>query len=117
MPTKATKESKKSGSTSVASDLWLATLGAFSLAEEEVGKFVKRLVDRGSLSQAEGKKLISDLQSKVKKNRLDFGKVIEDSVAKTLSKLNIPSKREVHELMKKVDALTQKIDSFGSKAA
>ncbi len=108
---------KKTTVASLAKDLWLATLGAFSLAEEEVNRFVKRLVDRGSLSQEEGKKMIDELKTKVKKNRLDFGKMMEESVSKALEKLNIPSKEEVHELTRKVEALTKKIERFGSKAA
>ncbi|MBI2840523.1 MAG: phasin family protein [Acidobacteria bacterium] len=117
MATKAKTEEKKTTVSSMAKDLWLATLGAFSLAEEEVNRFVKKLVDRGSLSQEEGKKLVADLRTKVKKNRLDFGKIIEENVSKALEKLNIPSKEEIHDLTRKVDELAKKIDTFGTKVA
>ncbi|MEW6369128.1 MAG: phasin family protein [Acidobacteriota bacterium] len=110
------KEDKKTTVSGVVRDLWLATLGAFSLAEEEVNKFVKRLVDRGSISQDEGKKIIQEMKNKVKKNRSDFTKLIEDGVSTALEKLNIPSKEEVVELTKKVDELTRKIDAFSTKS-
>ncbi len=118
MARKATNKREPKGKTtrkSLAKDIWLAALGACSLAEEEATAFVKKLVERGSLSGEEGKNLLDELKAKLKSGGGDIGRLLEIGVSKTLERFNIPSKDEIRELTRKVDELVKKMDTFRSK--
>jgi len=52
------------------------------------------------------------LQSRAKKERRVMGRMVDDAVQGALAALNIPSRREVHELTRRVEELSRKIDGF-----
>jgi poly(hydroxyalkanoate) granule-associated protein len=60
---------------------------------------------------------LSTLQSRMKKERKVVGRAVGEAVTGALARLNIPSRREVTELTKKVDQLGAKIDAFRTRAA
>ena len=60
----------------------LAGIGAAALAQEEIEDFVNRLVERGEIAEADGKKMIKDVLEKrkqmVKKPATASGSAEED---------------------------------------
>lgn len=70
-------------------------------AERERRKAMKRL-------EAE----VLSLQSRAKKERRAVGRMVDDAVQGALAALNIPSRREVHELTRRVEELSRKIEGF-----
>jgi len=110
-----------------AQQIWLAGLGAFSKAQEEGGKVFEALVKEGLTiqrkTQAVAEEKITEATSRVTTMASDIGSkaqgqwdklenIFEDRVAKALSKLGVPSARDLEALSARVDALTK-----GSKAA
>ena len=115
-------------------DTWHSTLVALTTAEQEVEKQIRQLLKRnriqpkdaadmlrqlGSRADVERRKAmkeldsrLGDLQSRMKKERRVVGRAVGEAVSGALASLNIPSRREVTELTKKVDDLGKKIDSF-----
>ena len=103
-----------------AQQIWLAGLGAFSKAQEEGSKVFDALVKEGmsiqrkTQSVAEEKiteatsrmsDMANDIQSKAG-NRWDkLENIFEERVAKALSKLGVPSAKEVNALAARVDHL------------
>jgi len=100
----------------------LAGIGAAALAQEEIEDFVNRLVERGEIAEADGKKMVKDVLEKrkqmvkmpampsvqPKKITSDIEKRIED----VLAKMNIPTKDEIETLSAKITALTKKVDEL-----
>jgi polyhydroxyalkanoate synthesis regulator phasin len=52
------------------------------------------------------------LQARARKERRAFTRAVEDAVQRTLAALNIPSRREVHELTRRIEELSRRIDRF-----
>jgi hypothetical protein len=55
---------------------------------------------------------VSSLQSRAKKERRAMGRMVDEAVQGALAALNIPSRHEVHELTRRVEELSRKIDGF-----
>ena len=119
-------------------DTWHSTLIALTTAEQEVEKQIRQLLKRnrihakdaasilrdlGSRAEVERRKAMKELegrlgslQTRMKKERKVVGRAVGEAVTGALASLNIPSRREVTELTKKVDQLGTKIDTFRKRA-
>jgi hypothetical protein len=113
---------------------WDDTREAIGTAEATVGKKVRALVKKSGLDTRAAsdklsawkgrvererrravKKLEAEmvkLQSRAKKERRAIGRMVDDAVKGALAALNIPSRNEVHELTRRVEELSRKIDGF-----
>ena len=115
-----------------AQQIWLAGLGAFAKAQEEGGKVFDALVKEGEAIQKKTRKMADEKFSVVRKtadetfadvrkvadakmaavtgkaagtwDRLE--QVFEDRVARALSSLGVPTKKEIDKLSKRVAELT-----------
>jgi len=125
---KKTKKTKKIQKDVVesASKIWLAGLGALSVAEEEGSKLFKTLVKKGEGFEKRGKKQFDKVQHTVEEQvetvvgKADsafgkFGKGFDSKVADTLNKLGVPSRMEIQKLTRRVEQLTKKVDTLNKK--
>ncbi len=87
----------------------LASLGILSLTKEKAEKIARDLVRRGELAKKEQAKFIKDLMKQVEKSKVEAERKIEKIVQKILTKLNIPTRKELDQLKEKVDKLAKKI--------
>jgi polyhydroxyalkanoate synthesis regulator phasin len=92
--------------------MFLATIGAAVIAQEEVEVLVNRLVERGEIAEKDGKKLINEMMAKRKSQTTDVGDEISKNVESVLSRMNIPSKTDVDALGLKINALSKKVDEL-----
>jgi len=100
----------------------LAGIGAAALAQEEIEDFVNRLVERGEIAEADGKKMVKDVLEKrkqmVKKPVTPSAQPkkitsdIEKRIEEVMARLNIPTKDEIEALSAKITALTKKVDEL-----
>jgi hypothetical protein len=119
-------------------DSWHATLIALTTAEQEVEKQIRELLKRnritagdaarvlrelGSRAEVERRKAMKELegrlgtlQTRMKKERKVVGRAVGEAVTGALATLNIPSRREVTDLTKKVEQLGAKLDTFRKRA-
>jgi poly(hydroxyalkanoate) granule-associated protein len=126
-----------------AQQIWLAGLGAFSKAQAEGGKVFETLVKDGmglqrktqaaaeeKISEATSKMtnmangitakatgVASDITSKATGQWDKLENIFEERVAKALSKLGMPTAKEVQALSKRVDELTAKLSKSTAKPA
>ena len=122
-----------------AQQIWLAGLGAFSKAQEEGSKVFEALVKEGEAIQKKTRKLADQQMSFVRKTADDkiadvrkvadakmaevtgkatgtwdrLEQVFEDRVARALTSLGVPSKKEVDKLSKRVAELAAAVDKLG----
>jgi len=113
---------------------WKDTQAALSSAEATVEQRVKALAKRGgvdtrqaaqtlqawrhrlererkkAMKQVEGR--LAEFQTRARKERRALSRTVDDAVRRTLAALNIPSRNEVHELTRRVEELSGKIDRF-----
>lgn len=114
-----------------AQNVWLAGLGALTLAEDESGKFFKALVKRGAALDSRNKKaftqMVKNVEARVevaKETVVDatsgtIGKIeagLEDGMATVLHTFGVPTRNEIRSLTKKVDALTQSVEKKAKSA-
>lgn len=109
-----------------AREIWLAGLGALASVEEEGSKLYQNLVKKGEDFEGKSKEQVdsvldsvSENYKKVEKQFSDaFSKAedtFEESVAKVVKGLGVPTQDEVSSLTKKVDKLTRKVEDLSDK--
>jgi poly(hydroxyalkanoate) granule-associated protein len=103
--------------------VWLAGLGALAAASEEGAKAFNRLVDRGRDLESRSK---DDLKNQADKARDQFDKAkgkaegqwdewsekLDEVLTRSLHRLGVPSRDEIHTLTQRVEELTAKIESL-----
>ena len=110
-----------------AHQIWLAGLGAFAKTQEEGNKVFEALVKEGEAIQKKTRKLADEKMSAVRKDadrkvatvttkaagtwdRLE--QVFEDRVARALSSLGVPTKKDIERLSKRVAELTEVVQKL-----
>lgn len=110
------KEREPNPFTEAARTVLLASIGAVALAQDEVEDFVDRLVERGELAEKDGRKLVKDLmesrKQKAQDARGEMGDELENRIEDVLHRLNVPTKRDIDALSRKITALSQKVDEL-----
>jgi polyhydroxyalkanoate synthesis regulator phasin len=113
---------------------WNQTVEALTSAEARMEKEIRGLLKRNKISMKDGATMMKDvralvvrerkrgmkelearfatLQTRVRKERKNVSKRVDDAVQGALAAFNLPSRHEVHELTRKVNELSKKIDSF-----
>ena len=92
--------------------MFLATIGAAVIAQEEIEALVNRLVERGEIAEKDGKKLINEVMDKRKSKSESVGDEISKNIEGVLNRMNIPSKADVDALSQKITGLSKKIDEL-----
>src|SRR5690625_2277810 len=120
-----TPDEERSGNSSSVLDIrkytnqiWLVGLGAFTKYEEEGGKLFEALVDTGrelesKTRSAEAKE--DEFREKVRHRTGEtmerMEKAFDERLNKALSRLGLPSKREVESLKQRIQELTAELES------
>jgi poly(hydroxyalkanoate) granule-associated protein len=99
-----------------ARNILLASVGAVALAQDELEEIVDKLVERGEMAEKDGRKVMKELldrrRQKVEKSRGALDDSLEQRIEDVLHKLNVPSKRDVDELNRKLTLLSEKVDDL-----
>jgi hypothetical protein len=87
-------------------DAWLALTGAISSAETEVHK---RFYE--SLGLSPDANLGAELLTRVRKNREEFERRIDEGVKATIARVRAPIDKEIASLKERVEQLTAKVEA------
>jgi len=122
----ATKKSTKNSAPAIkdsAREIWLAGLGAFSVAGEEGGKVFKQLVKKGTSVEKENKARLTELGERageLKDDAVDAAKQlsapIEAGITKAMQRLGVPTRTEIMNLTKRVEELTKAVAKAKAEA-
>jgi poly(hydroxyalkanoate) granule-associated protein len=115
-PKKTAKKEEKWTWTDIFRTPLLASVGAFSIAEEGIEKFVREIIERGEATEKEGKKIVDDFRKRARKNRRDLEHGVDQRIEKTLKSFRLPTKRDVDALEKKIAQLEKKVDSLSRQS-
>ena len=91
--------------------IWLAGLGAFAKAQEEGSKVFDALVKEGEQVQKRASKSADQTMTEIKERASGtwdkLEQVFEDRVARALHSLNVPTRKDIDTLSKRVHELTE----------
>ncbi len=115
-----------------AQQIWLAGLGAFAKAQAEGGKVFETLVTEGMSIQRKTRSMaeekLGEVTGRASKMAGEFTKQANDSwdklenvfegrVERALSRLGVPTNKDIQALIARVDALNSSVKSLGAKPA
>lgn len=81
-----------------------------------VGQIRTRLDVEGRKALRQMEPRMADLQARLRRETATVGSRVDDAVRGALARLNIPNRREIAELTRKVDELSRKIDAFKGRS-
>jgi len=109
----AAKKNGKAKDTGLLRRPFLISVGALALAEEQASSVIDSLLDRGEKARKAGEKYMkkedaskSDKKKPVAKKKSRAG---EDLLGRALHWLNIPTRKDIEKLNRKVDSLLKKV--------
>jgi len=88
--------------------MFLAGVGLAAMTKDKIDEHIKELVEKGKLTEKEGREMAEDMLKKSKQAKEDLAKQVEKLVQQTLGTLQIPSKKEVEELAARIEKLEAK---------
>ncbi|RPJ65542.1 MAG: hypothetical protein EHM20_17730, partial [Alphaproteobacteria bacterium] len=89
--------------------LGLIGAGLWAMTEEKIDELVTALVDKGDISKEEGKKAVQDLLEESKKQKVDLEKKVSEKIQDAISKKDVFTRKDMHELQAKIEALEEEI--------
>ena len=98
-----------------AQQIWDAGLGAFAKAQVEGNKVFEALVSEGEALKEKTRRnvaglRVSEMASKATGTWDKLEQVFEDRVARAIAKLGVPSRKEIDELTKRLNQLTDALE-------
>jgi poly(hydroxyalkanoate) granule-associated protein len=97
-------------------NVWLAGLGAYSLAEEETRNAFDRLISRGEKFEKDEKNVVGKSIDQASGKVREFGHKVEDTVQTTvtsvLHRAGVPSRDEIRTLIERVEELNKKVEKL-----
>ena len=102
---------------------WWAYLGALGLAQDEINHLVARLLDRGAITEKEGRKLLDAAAAWPQKGFKNVEAELQHQLEVVLKRLgvvtrgdleamNLPTRADIQALGEKVAALARKVDQL-----
>lgn len=95
--------------------LGLIGAGLWAITEDKMNDLVKELVDKGDISKEEGKKAIQDMLEERKQQKLDLEKKISEKIQESISKTDIFTRKDMHELESRIHTLEDEIQRIKNK--
>ena len=80
-------------------------IGVMSLTKEKIEALAADFVEKGKLSEQEGKKMVEEMMARSEESKDELKKQIEQVVQATLGKMDIASKSDMEELKKELAAV------------
>jgi poly(hydroxyalkanoate) granule-associated protein len=104
----------------VARKVLLAGIGAVALAQDEIEEFVAKLVERGELAEADGRKLVKDMierrKQQIKEESRKAESLLDRRLEAILARMDLPTRQEVAALNERIAELTRKIEELKQTA-
>ena len=89
----------------------LTGVGVAALTKEKIEELAKDFVEKGKITEQEGKALVDDLVVRSEESREEFQKQIEEKVQAALKKMNLAKQSELDALKSEIEALRKTINN------
>ncbi|MBI4577431.1 MAG: phasin family protein [Planctomycetes bacterium] len=94
-----------------------AWVGSAFVALEDVERNVRSMVEDRQITRAEGRRLMGLLGERIRRNRVELERWVDDRVRTALSRLDIPTASDVERLRRQADALVTRVDALAQTLA
>ncbi|NOZ50321.1 MAG: hypothetical protein GXP37_09795 [Chloroflexi bacterium] len=105
--------------TKIARTLFLAGIGTVAISREEIEAAIAKLVEKGEITEKESRKVISELfdRSKSDVTRVEdkVGTLLDERIGGMLATMNLPGKKDIDTLTRKISALSKKVAELDKK--
>ena len=91
-------------------DIFYLGAGAAFVTKEKIEELKKDLIEKGKMTQDEGKQFVDDLVKKSDKARKDLEKRIQDTVVEQMKKMNVATSDDIADLKKQIRELRKMIE-------
>ena len=85
------------------------SLGAAILAKDKIKEFIDELVNKGKLTEEEGKRFMDDLRKETNKSGKNIEEEVRRIMERMLDRMDIATKKDLKVLQKKIDELENEI--------
>jgi len=85
--------------------MFLAGVGLAAMTKDKIDEHVKELVEKGKLTEKEGREIADEMLKKSKRAKKDLEKQVEKQVQQALQTLQIASKEDVEKLEARIEKL------------
>ena len=92
---------------------FLTGVGVAALTKEKIEDLANDFVEKGKITEQEGKTLVDDLMARSEESRLEFQKQIEEKVQAVLAKMNLARQSEVDALRGELTELRKDLENQG----
>ncbi|MCF6158648.1 MAG: hypothetical protein E3K32_08755 [wastewater metagenome] len=86
-------------------------IGAVFMTKESVEGFIDTMVKNGELKRGEAKVLLNEIMNKIASGKKEIELKIEEAVERALHKLDIPTRRELQHMQKRLEEILEKLES------
>jgi polyhydroxyalkanoate synthesis regulator phasin len=90
----------------------LASIGAVSMAQEEIEHLVEKMVEHGEIAEKDARKLIDELVNRRKEGAKKAEIELDKRIDQAMTRLNIPTRDDIEALSNKINQLSKKIDEI-----
>ena len=80
-------------------------LGLAFMTKEKIEEFSKEIIEKGKLSETEGKEFIDQIQKKAEEARKKLQEQIQITVNNTLKKMNVATRDDISRVEKQLEKL------------
>ena len=87
--------------------IMLTGVGMASLTKDKIEELGKELIEKGKLSEKEGKELLNELKEKAEESRKEMETRTDKLVKDSLEKMNLASRDDLEKLEKKLKKLSK----------
>ena len=84
-------------------------IGVISLTKEKVEELSRELIQKGDLTQEEGKKFVHDVLAEKEKQVKDIESQVNTKVQEFINKSGVVTKKDIQALEKKIEELEKKL--------
>ena len=95
-------------------DIFYIGAGAAFMTKEKVEELKKELIEKGKMTQEEGKQFVDDMVKKSEDAKSQLEKKVQDGVNEQLQKMNVASREDVDELRSKIEELKAMVEKMQS---
>lgn len=90
----------------------IAGIGGVALAQDELEKFLHKLVDRGEIAEKDARKLIDEVISRRKEEAKKAEVEVDKRLEEILARMSVPTKADIDALSEKIVKLTEKVEQL-----
>ena len=96
---------------------WRETVGNYATDDSQTKNLMGRLVEFGTLTRDEAKKLVGETKERIEQNRRELDRRVDESIKAATARLTLPSDDDIAGLNQKLDAIEQRIAALEQKRA